>query len=76
MSVNEMTNSIFSFVKRKTENFATNIVNEEIKPEAILVERVCNGDQESFNEIYKKFAPMVHGIILARVPREEVDDIA
>ena len=71
-----MTNSIFSFVRRKTENFVPNIVNEEIKPEAILVERVCNGDQEAFNEIYKKFAPMVHGIILARVPREEVDDIA
>src|SRR4051812_36045281 len=77
MSVNEMTSSIFSFVRRKTTNdIAENTRLEGIKPEAILVERVCNGDHEAFNEIYKLFAPMVHGIILARVPRDEVDDIA
>lgn len=46
-----------------------------IKPEARLVERICNGEQEAFNELYKMFAPMVHGIILAKVPRDEVDDI-
>ncbi|HVF47620.1 MAG TPA: sigma-70 family RNA polymerase sigma factor [Pyrinomonadaceae bacterium] len=49
-------------------------------PEAVvsgaqLVERARTGDQEAFNEIYKKFAPMVHGILLSRVPYDEVKDI-
>ena len=44
--------------------------------EAILVERILAGDHEAFAELHKTFAPLVHGIILARVPRDEVDDIA
>jgi RNA polymerase sigma-70 factor (ECF subfamily) len=46
-----------------------------VTAEARLVERICAGQQEAFNELYKKFAPMIHGIVLARVPRDEVDDI-
>ena len=76
MSVNEMTNNIFSFVRRNADLSTAISVNEDVRPEAILVERICNGDSEAFNELYKKFAPMVHGIILARVPRDEVEDIA
>jgi RNA polymerase sigma-70 factor (ECF subfamily) len=45
------------------------------KPEARLVERIREGDEEAFNELYRMFAPMVHGIILARVGREEAEDI-
>ncbi|MEZ5427921.1 MAG: sigma-70 family RNA polymerase sigma factor [Pyrinomonadaceae bacterium] len=41
----------------------------------MLVERVCAGDENGFNEFYKRLSPMVHGIVLARVPRDEVDDI-
>jgi len=44
--------------------------------EAILVERILAGDSEAFAELHKAFAPLVHGIVLARVPRDEVDDIA
>ena len=43
--------------------------------EARLVERFRMGDQEAFSELYRQFAPMVHGIVLARVPRDEVQDI-
>ena len=43
--------------------------------DAALVDRVCAGDEEAFGEFYRKFAPMVHGIALARVPREDVEDI-
>ena len=43
--------------------------------EAELVERFRTGDQEAFAELYRHFAPMVHGIVLARVPRDEVHDI-
>jgi RNA polymerase sigma-70 factor (ECF subfamily) len=40
-----------------------------------MVERARAGDREAFGELYKRYAPMVHGIILARVRRDEVDDI-
>ncbi|MEO6390306.1 MAG: sigma factor, partial [Pyrinomonadaceae bacterium] len=48
----------------------------EISPEARLVVRVRNGDQDAFGELYSRYAAMVHGILLARVPRAEVDDLA
>ena len=34
-----------------------------------------NGNQDAFRELYKKFFPMVHGILLSRVPHSEVDDL-
>ena len=39
------------------------------------MERICAGDQSAFDEFYKRLSPLVHGIVLARVPRDEVDDI-
>src|SRR5262249_12837051 len=30
---------------------------------------------EAFARLYEMYAPMVHGILLARVPRDEVDDL-
>lgn len=47
----------------------------KVKPEARLVERICAGDEDAFGEFYKMFAPLVHGILLARVPFDEVDDL-
>ena len=44
-------------------------------PEARLVERVLAGDDEAFAELYRKFAPMVHGIALSRVGQPEADDV-
>ena len=43
--------------------------------EATLVEAVLNGKRDSFAGLYEMYAPMVHGILLARVPRAEVDDL-
>ncbi|HVF31304.1 MAG TPA: sigma-70 family RNA polymerase sigma factor [Pyrinomonadaceae bacterium] len=40
-----------------------------------LVERVRTGDREAFDEIYRMFAPLIHGVVLARVPQDEVQDI-
>jgi RNA polymerase sigma-70 factor, ECF subfamily len=45
-------------------------------PEAALVEAVRGGDREAFAGLYQIFAPMVHGILLARVPFDEVGDLA
>jgi len=43
--------------------------------EALLVKAVRHGDQEAFARLYSRYAPMVHGIVLARVPWSEVDDL-
>ncbi len=65
-----MTNQLFFLVKNdaKTEN-------APLKREVVLVRQIRNGNQEAFDEFYKIFSPMVHGIILSRVPRDEVADI-
>jgi RNA polymerase sigma-70 factor (ECF subfamily) len=42
---------------------------------ATLVEAVRAGDREAFAQLYRLFAPMVHGVLLARVPAAEVDDL-
>jgi RNA polymerase sigma-70 factor, ECF subfamily len=44
-------------------------------PEAALVEAVCAGDRDSFARLYEMFAPLVHGVLLARVPYDEVGDL-
>jgi RNA polymerase sigma-70 factor (ECF subfamily) len=71
MSEREMTGNLFFFAKSET----TAAVKQEMTAEARLVERICDGDEEAFSEFYKIFAPMVHGIILARAPREEAADL-
>jgi RNA polymerase sigma-70 factor (ECF subfamily) len=47
----------------------------ETSPETRLVEAVRHGDREAFGELYDLYGPMVHGIILARVPWDEVADL-
>jgi len=74
MSESEMTGNIFFFARSETNAAAP--ATEKVKAEALLVERVCAGDEEAFGEFYKMFAPMVHGIILARVPYDEAQDLA
>jgi RNA polymerase sigma-70 factor, ECF subfamily len=43
--------------------------------EVVLVKAVLDGDRDAFGRLYELFAPMVHGILLARIPRSEVDDL-
>ena len=35
----------------------------------------ATGDRDAFERLYDRFAPMVHGILLARVPFQEADDL-
>ena len=35
-----------------------------------------NGDCGAFDELYKRFFQMVHGILLLRIPVSEIDDVA
>ena len=47
----------------------------EVPVEIALVKAVRDGDREVFGKLYDLYAPLVHGILLARVPRTEVDDL-
>lgn len=75
MSENEMTGNIFCLAAGTEKSAPVSAAAQADKPEARLVERICAGDREAFGDFYKMFAPLVHGIVLARVPRDEVDDI-
>jgi RNA polymerase sigma-70 factor (ECF subfamily) len=44
-------------------------------PEARLVQSVLAGDRELYGDLYHLYAPLVHGILLARMPRGEVEDM-
>jgi len=43
--------------------------------EAQLVAAAQAGDRAAYGRLYDRFAPMVHGLLLARVPRSDVDDL-
>jgi RNA polymerase sigma-70 factor (ECF subfamily) len=47
----------------------------EISADAALVARVRAGDRDAFGRLYDAYTRMVHGILLARVPYGEVDDL-
>lgn len=47
----------------------------EAPVEVALVEAVRGGDQDAFGRLYHAYSRMVHGILLARVPYGEVDDL-
>ena len=47
----------------------------DLPVEVTLVKAVLEGDREGFAGLYELYAPLVHGILLARVPRMEVDDL-
>jgi len=43
--------------------------------DARLVRRSREGDESAFARLYDRYARMVHGMLLARVPRPDVDDL-
>ena len=71
MPDDEMTGDMFLFVRTETKAGPA----ETARAKAGLVERISAGDEDAFGELYDRYAPMAHGIVLSRVPRDEVDDI-
>jgi len=43
--------------------------------EAVTVQAVLDGDRDAYGSLYRVYAPVVHGILLARMPRSEVEDM-
>jgi RNA polymerase sigma-70 factor (ECF subfamily) len=40
-----------------------------------LIRRAADGDRSAFGELYVRYARMVHGILLARVPPRDAEDL-
>lgn len=52
------------------------LVREEAVPEEVRwVKAARDGDRSAFARLYDRYASMVHGILLAKVPTSEVDDL-
>src|SRR5687767_16005591 len=47
----------------------------EPSEEAVLVKAVLDGDRDKYGRLYHLYSPLVHGILLARMPRSEVEDM-
>src|SRR5580692_12046944 len=47
----------------------------EPREEESLVSAARDGDRAAFGRLYDRYARMVHGILLARIPPREVDDL-
>ncbi len=70
MTESEMTQDLFLYGRA-----AAAPAQEIVRAEARLVEQICQGDAQAFEELYKMFAPLVHGILLSRVPYDDVKDL-
>ena len=51
------------------------LVQTEVSEEDELILSATNGDRGAFGELYVRYARMVHGILLARVPAGDAEDL-
>jgi RNA polymerase sigma-70 factor, ECF subfamily len=54
---------------------AVNAPFEQGSPDDALVRAAQQGDRSAFGLLYSRYARMVHGILLCRVPHADVDDL-
>jgi RNA polymerase sigma-70 factor (ECF subfamily) len=51
------------------------VVDRPGHPERSLVEQARAGSRVAFGELYQQYSRMVHGVLLARIPPSEVEDL-
>jgi RNA polymerase sigma-70 factor (ECF subfamily) len=51
------------------------LADRSVQPPPSLVEQARSGNRAAFGELYQQYVRMVHGLLLARVPHSEVDDM-
>src|SRR6185369_339418 len=51
------------------------LVVSEVEQDDGLIRAAAEGDRGAFGELYVKYARMVHGILLARVPAGDAEDL-
>ena len=71
----EATGHLIPVIGQTTQTAAEAAAAVAPSAEAALIEEVRRGDREAFGRLYKSYGRMVHGILLARVPYGEVDDL-
>ncbi len=60
-------------VERAAESAGVRAVS--VSDTSALARRARAGEADSFRELYQRYAPMVHAILIARVPRSEAEDL-
>jgi len=60
----------------RTRALPKETISDEAQQCRSLVQAARNGDRGAFDELYKRFYQMVHGILLSRIPISEIDDLA
>src|SRR5262247_1323819 len=51
------------------------LAQTDISVEDALIEAAAQGDRGAFGELYVRYSRMVHGILLARVPPADAEDL-
>jgi RNA polymerase sigma-70 factor (ECF subfamily) len=54
---------------------AAQLTGLDLRTDPSVVDAACRGDRRAFGKLFAQYAPMVHGILLSRVPREQADDL-
>lgn len=54
---------------------ATRFPETRAEEDALLVRRARSGDHAAFTDLYRRYARVVHGLLLARIPPSEVEDL-
>jgi len=66
-----------SYFGNATSEFALVTPMPAMQPDAdaAMVRASQHGDREAFGRLYQRYVPMVHGILLAKLPLLEVEDL-
>lgn len=57
-----------------SSSITTAVAGEQVEDRADVV-AASSGDRAAFGRLYARYLPMVHGLLLARVPRGEAEDL-
>lgn len=63
------------FLERGERRAMTTEADPVLSEEELLVDALRRGERGAFEAIHARYASLVHGILLARVPRFEVEDL-
>ncbi len=67
--------ALFEFHSSHLGFAAVNPPSDSGSPDDALVRAAQQGDRSAFGLLYTRYARMVHGILLSRVPHSDVDDL-
>jgi len=68
--------ALFELHSSRSGFAAVNLPLDSGSPDDALVRAAQRGDRSAFGLLYARYARMVHGILLSRVPHPDVDDLA